>query len=353
MEYKLECPGFFLRTETCAGPVSRFDEAALAPDRQCLALEGLPRAEAAALLVRLTALLREEGMTVRAVPSPDLPGLPDALVLGSGLLILPEQLLTSPDARAAAWRLPLSLPHPDRAARSQAALLRDCRDRLLSQGRLYLLTGAAAREECRQAVRQDADPRKIRRLGERLIAQEFPRGGTGGIREEFLTAIGAAGQQIAGSFPEGWRILRLEDPYGAFAPELLTQLSATARERRLEQILSRCPLSSDHLPEHLFLPGLGLGFVTSNHFHTLPDTPDRVINARRFVSAACLREEKTLLLDRKRLQRQSLAGAARSFGEAGALDRELDTLLLPLPTDYDPERAAGVLYGRVRELEGL
>lgn len=29
MEYKLECPGFFLRTETCTGPVNRFDAAAL------------------------------------------------------------------------------------------------------------------------------------------------------------------------------------------------------------------------------------------------------------------------------------------------------------------------------------
>lgn len=41
MEYKLECPGFFLRTETCTGPVNRFDAAALAPERQTLALEGL------------------------------------------------------------------------------------------------------------------------------------------------------------------------------------------------------------------------------------------------------------------------------------------------------------------------
>ena len=44
MEYKLECPGFFLRTETCTGPVNRFDAAALAPERQTLALEGLPMA---------------------------------------------------------------------------------------------------------------------------------------------------------------------------------------------------------------------------------------------------------------------------------------------------------------------
>ena len=41
MEYKLECPGFFLRTETCTGPVNRFDAAALAPERQTLALDNM------------------------------------------------------------------------------------------------------------------------------------------------------------------------------------------------------------------------------------------------------------------------------------------------------------------------
>ena len=50
MEYKLECPGFFLRTETCTGPVNRFDAAALAPERQTLALEGLPMAASVRLL---------------------------------------------------------------------------------------------------------------------------------------------------------------------------------------------------------------------------------------------------------------------------------------------------------------
>ena len=41
MEYTLECPEFFLRTETCTGPISRFDAFLLASGRQCLALSGL------------------------------------------------------------------------------------------------------------------------------------------------------------------------------------------------------------------------------------------------------------------------------------------------------------------------
>lgn len=83
-------------------------------------------------------------------------------------------------------------PLPQPGSLEQTALLRSHRERLLRQGRLYLLTGAAAREECRQAVCPDADPRKIRRLGERLIAQEFARGESGTVREGWLTAVGAA-----------------------------------------------------------------------------------------------------------------------------------------------------------------
>lgn len=113
-------------------------------------------------------------------------------------------------------------------------------------------------------------PRQDPPSGERLIAQEFARGESGTVREGWLTAVGAAGQQIAAAFPADWRILRLEDPYGAFAPELLSQLSAARREYRQEQLICRCLLASDGTIEHLFLPALRLGFVTSNHFHTFP-----------------------------------------------------------------------------------
>ena len=130
------------------------------------------------------------------------------------------------------------------------------------------------------------------------------------------------------------------------APELLSQLSAAAREYRQEQLVCRCPFASDGTIEHLFLPALRLGFVTSNHFHTFPDDPQRVINARRFVSAGTLRREKALLLDRKRLQRQSLTGAARSLAEAGSLSREMDTLLLG-----DPGDLSGALARVLAELE--
>lgn len=111
--------------------------------------------------VRLLGLLADQltRMEVRFQPvfSPDFPGEPEALLIGP-LLILPGTLLTDPDARLAACHLPLAHPRPSREALEQTALLRSHRERLLRQGRLYLLTGAAAREECRQAVCPDADP---------------------------------------------------------------------------------------------------------------------------------------------------------------------------------------------------
>ena len=332
MEYTLECPEFFLRTETCTGPISRFDAFLLASGRQCLALSGLSAACSARLLARLSGELNRSGIRVQHILSPDFPGKPEALLLDQ-LLILPDRLLSSPDARSAAQPLLLHQARPSQEALAQAALLRPHRDRLLRQGRIYLANGAAAREECRQAVLPDTDPRKLRRLGERLIAQELGPGQSAAVQECSLTALGAAGQQIADTLPTGWRLLRLEDPYAAFAPDLLRQLSAAARELRQGQLLCRCPLSRNGEIEHLFLPELRLGFVTTNHFHSFQEEPQRVINARRFVSAATLRREKTLLLEQKRLQRQSLTAASRCFAEAGQLDAEIDSLLLGSPED--------------------
>lgn len=111
MEYKLECPGFFLRTETCTGPVNRFDAAALAPERQTLALEGLPMAASVRLLGLLADQLTRMEVRFQPVFSPDFPGEPEALLIGP-LLILPGTLLTDPDARLAACHLPLAHPAP-------------------------------------------------------------------------------------------------------------------------------------------------------------------------------------------------------------------------------------------------
>ena len=205
MEYTLECPEFFLRTETCTGPISRFDAFLLASGRQCLALSGLSAACSARLLARLSGELNRSGIRVQPILSPDFPGKPEALLLDQ-LLILPDRLLSSPDARSVTRPLLLHQARPSQEALAQAALLRPHRDRLLRQGRLYLANGAAAREECRQAVLPDTDPRKLRRLGERLIAQELGPGQSAAVQECSLTALGAAGQQIADTLPTGWRL---------------------------------------------------------------------------------------------------------------------------------------------------
>ena len=123
MEYKLECPGFFLRTETCTGPVNRVDAAALAPERQTLALDGLPMAASVRLLGLLADQLTRMEVRFQPVFSPDFPGEPEALLIGP-LLILPGTLLTDPDARLAACHLPLAHPRPSREALEQTALLR-------------------------------------------------------------------------------------------------------------------------------------------------------------------------------------------------------------------------------------
>ena len=88
MEYTLECPEFFLRTETCTGPISRFDAFLLASGRQCLALSGLSAACSARLLARLSGELNRSGIRVQPILSPDFPGKPEALLLDQLLLSL-------------------------------------------------------------------------------------------------------------------------------------------------------------------------------------------------------------------------------------------------------------------------
>lgn len=144
--------------------------------------------------VRLLGLLADQltRMEVRFQPvfSPDFPGEPEALLIGP-LLILPGHCSPTPmpgwQPATCRWRTPVPAGKP---WNGQPAAFPP--GTALPAGTAL----SAHRRRCPGGMppggRPDADPRKIRRLGERLIAQEFARGESGTVREGWLTAVGAA-----------------------------------------------------------------------------------------------------------------------------------------------------------------
>lgn len=79
------------------------------------------------------------------------------------------------------------------------------------------------------------------------------------------------------------KIYLIEDDFGAVANCLLSAIRFYALEANLEIITCFCPMEPERKIEHLFIPSLGIAFLTSNHFHPMKNSSaNRKIHARRF-----------------------------------------------------------------------
>ena len=74
----------------------------------------------------------------------------------------------------------------------------------------------------------------------------------------------------------------LEDENGAFSRIFLNTVRKKALEHGFDIITCRCPFFPSEKTEHIFIPEIGLGFMTKNKRHKFDILPYRVIHSRRF-----------------------------------------------------------------------
>src|SRR5690606_26753651 len=78
------------------------------------------------------------------------------------------------------------------------------------------------------------------------------------------------------------RLIIIKDEWGASSRILLAQIRSLALSAGYDIITCYCPLAPNEKIEHIFIPSLGLGFVTSNHWHSFDIPSYRTIHAQRF-----------------------------------------------------------------------
>ncbi len=354
MKDELRHPGCFLGAQTPFGYIHHADDVSVLPGRSCIALDLLPEDVLDRTLRRLAVRMEQEGRAFLPLLSPHRPEQIEGLLLPrEELLILGAEQLHDRMSRDCARRIvpeeALIAPPEDPEALRQLF----CRqEEALLQAEIFLRIAGTAAELCRSIVRLGIDERKIHRLAEKICRQELPgesQSGHAPRREErFLTSISGDGQHICDC--SGWadRLYLLEDAHSAFAPDLLEQVEEAAHSHGYDTVVCRCPLAPFSRIEHLFLPELSLGFVTSNNSHTMPVEPFRVINSRRFTSPQHLRRVKEQLLQNKHIQRQTLLSACRYLHRAEEIMEELQALTAV--RSADPDQAAERLADRVWEV---
>lgn len=165
-------------------------------------------------------------------------------------------------------------------------------------------------------------------------AKRFAQKNFGPSKEEhptekvrFLTTVHAGGLTSLDDTPKKLcrRLYQIHDEYGAVSSLLLNALRNCALEAGHSVITCYCTTDPYRKIDHLFLPNLGIGFVTVNRFHPMEAAaPSRRIHAKRFMDLDVLRSRKGRLSFNRKAAQQLIAQAVLLLKESRIIHDKLE-----------------------------
>lgn len=122
------------------------------------------------------------------------------------------------------------------------------------------------------------------------------------------------------------RLFLVNDDFGAVSRLLLHTMRSKALAAGYDVISCYCPLSPFDKLEQLFIPAIGMGFMTSNRFHDFTEEidPYRVINNQRFSDADALKSSRKRIRFNRKITLQMLDRAETLLQDAKAYHDELE-----------------------------
>ncbi len=156
----------------------------------------------------------------------------------------------------------------------------------------YVASMAGLLFDTRRAATCATSFEKIERYAKYLAQRTMPPVAKEGAEQRrFITAITQEGnacyhETITALASD---IYVVHDEYGAASKALLCALRGEALARGYNVISCPCALLPEEGPEHLFIPALGLGFVTSNQWHKMAFANQHNIHCARFTDANALK----------------------------------------------------------------
>lgn len=144
--------------------------------------------------------------------------------------------------------------------------------------------GGLLYDSCR-AANCITDIKKVRKYTENLCARLLPDRNQKGVEtKRFLSAITSSGVHcFTGNVTAlANRIFVLHDEYGAVSKAFFAMVRKEATARGYDIIICPCALFGDEKIEHIFIPSLGIAFLTSNSWHSMQFTQAQNIHYTRF-----------------------------------------------------------------------
>lgn len=193
--------------------------------------------------------------------------------------------------------------------RHRAEILQIGRDHahLMQQASAHWALACAVFLHRRSLAASWLDEKKLSIFTARLAARTMPprRGiGPGQQYHRVLSAPTPKGLTVfRQTVPQlaGESLYAICDPYGACAARIMSQLAEHARHNGYDAYLCHCASDQRNKIDHLFVPALGLGFVTSNPWHPMDFVRQKNIHASRFAICAPEPHQRRLLNYHKKL----------------------------------------------------
>lgn len=158
------------------------------------------------------------------------------------------------------------------------------------------------------------DIEKLSNFISRLCLRELkkPESYRGEVRKRFLSTLSSDGVFMFTDTAKKLcdRLFVIDDPNGAVSGIILKGLSASAAEMGHIVYCCACPMSKSGRIEHLFIPELSLGFMTSNKFHPIDLEHCKTIHTARFLDREAMQKYSTRASFQRRAARELLKEAA-------------------------------------------
>ncbi len=190
-------------------------------------------------------------------------------------------------------------------------------------------------EDNRELLETPEFKEKLRKRCRGIIAREIPKRGPGGeVTERFLSAVSCQGQVCLFDTADELckRIYELADSYG-LAHLMLEELLGAAVERGHRAVVCADPMAPRRI-QHLLLPDLGVGFVTSSAALPYPGTPYRRVRLDAMADQSLLRRNRARVRFTKKVAAALLEEGTETLAAAKALHDELEAVYNPY-VDFD------------------
>ncbi len=341
MPQKDKTPCFFLGANAPKGYYSKFDQLFnYDPKSKCFLIKGGPGTGKATIMKKVAAVLEEKGMEPELIYCTADTNSLDAVITKDGSFAIADATL--PHAvepkYAGAYETTVSLCDcwDESVLKENAEKIielfkrnRDMHDR----ARRYIAAAASLLDEAARLSLDTISQEKVARTALRVCTREIKKRrhtqGTEKIR--FLSGITDKGiymfDETASALCD--KIYVVDDDCGAASRIFMSTVRRVALDYGYDIIVCRCSVFPTEKIEHIFIPELRLGFMTSNKRHPVTTMPYRVIHAKRFVDEKKLAKYKIKIRFTLKTATQLINEAVRCMKEAKAVHDELESFYIP------------------------